>query len=79
IRAAAAALEVEREAQKHLPEWAKMISFREGRLIIGTPSPTHSQEIFLQARDLKRKVNEGLGGKIVEEVRYRVTPAAGRA
>jgi len=49
-----------------------MISFREGRLLIGTPSPAHSQEIFLQSRELKRKINEGLGGKVVEEIKYRV-------
>ena len=48
-----------------------MISFREGRLLIGTPSPAHSQEIYLQSRELKRKINEGLGGKVVEEIRFR--------
>ena len=72
IRAAATALQVEQEAQKHLPEWAKMISFREGRLILGTPSPAHSQELQLQALELKKKINEGLGGRILEEIRYRV-------
>ena len=72
IRSAALALKVEQEFQKHLPDWAKMISFREGRLLIGTPSPAHSQEIFLQSRELKRKINEGLGGKVVEEIKYRV-------
>jgi len=72
IRSAALALKVEQESQKHLPAWAKMISFREGRLLIGTPSPSHSQEIYLQSRELKRKINEGLGGKVVEEIRYRV-------
>lgn len=85
IRAAATAIQVEQEAQKHLPEWAKMISFREGRLILGTPSPAHSQELFLQARELKKKINEGLataaggaplkagGGKVVGEIRYRAS------
>jgi len=77
IRVAVTALKVEREAKKHLPPWAKMISFREGRLLIGTPSPAHSQEIFLQSRELKRKVNEGLGGKVVEEIRYRIKDEGG--
>jgi len=72
IRSAVTALKVEQETKKHLPPWARMISFREGRLLIGTPSPAHSQEIFLQSRELKIKINEGLGGKVVEEIRYRI-------
>ena len=80
IRAAATALKVEQETQKHLPQWAGMISFREGRLLLGTPSPAHSQELYLQSRELKKKINEGLGGKVVAEVKFRVVnPASGSA
>ena len=72
IRSAVLALQVEREAQKELPEWARMISFREGRLLLGTPSPAHSQELYLQSLQLRRKINISLQGEIVKEVRFRV-------
>lgn len=71
IRSAVLALQVEKEAQKHLPDWARMVSFHEGRLILATPSPAHSQELYLQSSQIRRMINEGLGGKVVEEIRFR--------
>jgi len=71
IRSAVLALQVEKETQKHLPDWAQMTSFREGRLNIATPSPAHSQELYLQSLELKQKINEGLGRKVVEEIKFR--------
>lgn len=72
IRPALLALKVEKEIQKHLPAYAKFISFREGRITLATLSPAHSQELYLQGRELIKKVNESLGGKVVEEIKYRV-------
>ncbi len=72
IRAAVLALKVEEAAQKLLPDWAGMISFREGRLLLSTPSPSHAQELFLQADVLKKKINEQLGGRVVENLKFRV-------
>ncbi|MDP1710439.1 MAG: DciA family protein [candidate division WWE3 bacterium] len=73
IRSAVLALRVEKEAQKHLPDWARMISFREGRLLLATPSPAHSQELYLQSLQLRQKINASLQGKAVEEIRFRTT------
>ena len=72
IRPALLALKVEKETQKHLPAYAKFISFREGRITLATPSPAHSQELYLQGRELIKKVNESLGGKAVEDIRLRI-------
>lgn len=76
IRATVLALQVEEKTRKILPAWAKMISFREGRLLLSTPSPSHAQELFLQSTILKKRINEELGGKVVEEIKYRVLPFA---
>ncbi|OGC54719.1 hypothetical protein A2797_01465 [candidate division WWE3 bacterium RIFCSPHIGHO2_01_FULL_48_15] len=83
IRPALLALRIEKEAEKILPAWAKMRSFsarggsafgrREGRLVISSPTPAHSQEVFLYSRQLIKKINEAAGEKVVQEVRYKVT------
>ena len=73
IRATVLALKVEEISRKILPAWAGMISFREGRLLLSVPSSSHAQELFLQSNVLKKKINEELGGKVVEEVRFRTT------
>ncbi len=73
IRATVLALKVEEATKKLLPAWAEMISFREGRLLLSAPSPSHAQELFLQSNVLKKKINEELGGKVVEEIRFRAT------
>lgn len=73
IRATVQALRVEEVAKRLLPGWAEMVSFREGRLILAAPSPGHTQELFLQSDELKKKINAELGGKIVEEIRFRAT------
>lgn len=63
------ALNVEAVAKKVLPPWATPLSFREGRLIIATPSPSHSQELYLQAKRLIKEINEDLGRKVVEQIK----------
>lgn len=72
IRTTVLALKVEEIAKKTLPAWAEMISFREGRLLLSVPSSSHAQELFLQANVLKKKINEELGGRIVESLKFRV-------
>jgi len=73
------AIQVEKACRKFLPDWAEMISFKEGRLTVSAPSSAHSSELYLQSRELQKKVNEELGGKTVKEIRYRTTPAGERA
>jgi len=72
IRSALLALNVEKEAGKILPPWAKMRSFREGRLRLSVPSSAHAQELFLHALELRKKLNASLGGKFVEKISFRV-------
>jgi len=71
IRRAFLALKVENVCQKVLPDWAAMVSFKDGRLTLASPSPSHSQELYLQARELKKKLNEKIGGRLVEEIKIR--------
>jgi len=84
IHATVLALKVEVEAKKILPSWATMISFREGRLLVSTPSPSHAQELYLNSAVLIRNINEALGGKVVEKISFRAgaetsTPASEQA
>jgi predicted nucleic acid-binding Zn ribbon protein len=74
IKATVLALTVEKECKKILPKEleAKMISFRQGRLLIATTSSSRAQELYLQSREIAKKINEGLGKKAVEEIRYRI-------
>lgn len=45
---------------------------REGRLLLGTPSPAHAQELYLKSFQLRQKINEGLGGEVVKEVKLKI-------
>lgn len=49
-----------------------MHSYREGKLTLSTSSPTTSQEVFLYTKALKRRLNEALGGKVVEEIKLKI-------
>lgn len=71
-RAAFLALKVEEETKKVLPDWAKFLTFHEGRLVISTPSPTHSQELYLGSAVLRKAINDALGGKIVGELKLKI-------
>ncbi|NIT03689.1 DUF721 domain-containing protein [Candidatus Saccharibacteria bacterium] len=72
IRGVALALKVEAICKRILPKWAEMVSFKDGRLVLASPSPTHSQELFLKARELKKVINEQLPARAVEEIKFRI-------
>lgn len=72
VRSAALAIKVENEVKKGAPRWVEMISFKDGKLTLSVPSPSHAQELYLKSRELIRKINEGVGGKTVEKIRFRV-------
>lgn len=73
VRSAALAVKVENEVEREAPRWTKMISFKDGKLTLSVPSPSHAQELYLKSRELMRKINEGVGGKTVERIRFRTT------
>lgn len=61
---------------KFLPSLAskvKIRSFRQGKFTLLTSSPAVSQEIFLNSAVIKKELNKLLGGKIVEEIKLKVT------
>lgn len=68
------ALKVEKATEKNFPPnlKAEMTSYRKGRLSVSVPSATHAQEVFLQSREMLRKINEELGRKVVKEIRFRI-------
>lgn len=56
-----------------LADKIKMLSYRERRLSLLTPSPTVSQEVYLNSALITKRLNESLGGKVVEKVVFRLT------
>lgn len=61
---------------KFLPSVAikvKIRSFRQGKLTLLTSSPAVSQEIFLNSAVITKELNKLLGGKIVEEIKLKIT------
>jgi predicted nucleic acid-binding Zn ribbon protein len=73
VRSAALAVKVENAVKKEAPSWVEMVSFKDGKLTLSVPSPSHAQEIYIKSRDLTRKINEEVGGKTVEKIRFRTT------
>ena len=50
----------------------KMFSFKEGKLVLGASSPQEANDLFLKSRQIKKEINEALGSRVVEKIRYRV-------
>ena len=73
LKPAVLAIKVEEEVEKKAPRWAKMVSFKDGRLTLEVPSPAHAQELYLESRELLKKINEGVGRKVSDKIRFRVT------
>jgi len=58
------------------PKLAKkvgMYGYREGRLVISTPSPATSQEIFLHSRWIGNALNQKIGKKVVRKIAFRIS------
>jgi len=51
---------------------AEVISFREGTLKIGVPGPSFSQAIKYSEVELKDKLNNKLGKKLIERIKPQV-------
>lgn len=52
---------------------AKMLSYREGKLTLLTPSSAISQEVYLHSTEFIKKLNESLGGRAVEEIKLKIS------
>ena len=69
-------LRIEKALGGLLPRGVKMLSYREGKLSLLTPSPAVSQEAYLNSAVIIKKLNESLGGKVVEKIGFRLSPGA---
>lgn len=73
-------LQIGREFHQLLPRIVPVLadkisihSYRNGRLSLATPSSAISQETYLYGEQIRKALNERLGGEAVEEVKIRVT------
>ncbi|MEX1061883.1 MAG: DciA family protein [Patescibacteria group bacterium] len=71
LKGAILAIKVEEALRELLPQETKMISFKEGKLILGTSSASQANNLFIQSRQIKKDINQALGAKVVERIRYR--------
>jgi len=72
IKGAVLAVKVEEALEGLLGEETKMVSFKEGKLVLGTASPQEANDLFLKSRQVKKGINDALGSRVVEKIRYRV-------
>ena len=71
IKGAVLAVKVEEALKNLLPGDTKMVSFKEGKLVLGASSPQAANDLYLKSRQIKKEVNQKLGAKVVEKIRYR--------
>lgn len=51
-----------------------MHSLRDGKLSLLTPSPTVSQEVYLNSAVIIKEVNRTLGEKVIEKLGFKIEP-----